>query len=164
MTEFDYSLIAIVVFSLLLGLWRGVVYEVLSILGWPLAFMLSRYWAPGLVEIFPVKSEAVRVALAYGLVFVAALLVWAMLVWLVSKLVAAIGLGWIDGMLGALFGVLRGALIILVLVWLAGMTKLPEQMFWREAKLSHGAEQVALMTKSWLPDNIAQRIKYRVLN
>ncbi len=164
MTEFDYALIVIVVLSLLLGLWRGVVYEVLSILGWPLAFILSKYVAPGFVELFPVKSEAVRVALAYGLVFVAALLVWAMLVWLVSKLVAAIGLGWIDGMLGAVFGVLRGALIVLVLVWLAGMTKIPEQVFWREAKLSHSVEQVALMTKPWLPDNIAHRIQYRVQN
>jgi hypothetical protein len=45
-------------------------------------------------------------------------------------------------------------------VWLAGLTGVPEQPFWRTAKLSRPAEDVALLTRGWLPDGIAQRIRY----
>lgn len=161
MTAFDFALIGIMSISVLIGLWRGVVYEVFSLLGWPLAFVLSKYCAPQLAAMLPVNTEATRTALAYALVFIAALLVWAMLVWLLSRLIKAVGLGLVDGLLGALFGVLRGVLVVLALVWMAGMTHLPEQGFWRDAKFSSVAEEMALLTKLWLPDNIAQRIRYR---
>lgn len=161
MTAFDFALIGIMSISVLIGLWRGAVYEVFSLLGWPLAFVLSKYCAPQLAAMLPVNTEATRTALAYALVFIAALLVWAMLVWLLSRLIKAVGLGFVDGLLGALFGVLRGVLVVLVLVWVAGMTHLPEQRFWRDAKFSSVAEEMALLTKLWLPDNIAQRIRYR---
>ncbi len=164
MTAFDYALIGIVSISVLIGLWRGAVYEVLSILGWPLAFLVSRYVGPRLAEMLPINNEQTRVALAYVAVFIAILLVWAMLAWLLSKAVKAVGLGLIDGMLGVAFGVVRGALVVLALVWLAGMTHIPEQRFWREAKFSSAAEMMAVKTKLWLPDNLAQRIQYRVKN
>lgn len=161
MTEFDYALIGIMSISVLVGLWRGAVYEVLSIMGWPLAFLVSRYVAPQLATALPIANEQTRVALSYVGVFIAVLLVWAMLAWLLSKLAKAVGLGLVDGVLGAVFGVARGVLVVIALVWTAGMTHIPEQSFWREAKFSSAAEEMALKTKLWLPDNIAQRIVYR---
>ena len=164
MTGFDYAVIGIMLVSLLLGIWRGLVYEVLSLLGWPLAFMASRQFAGKFESLLPVSQETARVALAYALVFIAALIVWGMLVWLFCKLARAAGLGVLDSMLGSLFGLLRGVLVILVLVWLAGMSSIPEQVFWRDAKLSGTAEDAALLTRVWLPDSIGQRIHYRNRN
>lgn len=164
MTGFDYAIIGIMLVSLTLGLWRGLVYEVLSLFGWPLAFMLSRQFAGSLEPLLPVSQEAARVALAYALVFIAALLCWAMLVWLLARMVKAAGLGVLDSLLGSLFGLLRGVLIILILVWLAGASSIPEQSFWRDAKFSKSAEDVALLTKVGLPDSIGQRIHYRNRN
>ncbi|HYR05989.1 MAG TPA: CvpA family protein, partial [Gallionella sp.] len=89
-----------------------------------------------------------------------ALIVWSMLAWLFSKLVKVAGLGWQDRVLGGLFGVLRGVLVILALVWLAGLTHIPEQPFWRSAHTSRTVENVALLTKAWLPDDVARRIRY----
>lgn len=162
MTAFDYAVIGIVLASVGLGLWRGVVYEILSLLGWPIAFLVSKYAAPQLASLLPISTASTRVTLAYVVVFIAVLLFWAMLVWLLSTLIKAVGLGLIDRLLGALFGVLRGALVVLALVCGAGMTQLPEQAFWRDAKFSGVAEQAALQSKVWLPDNLAQRIQYRV--
>ncbi len=164
MTEFDYALIGIVSISVLIGLWRGAVYEVLSILGWPLAFLVSRYVAPQLATAIPIATEQTRVMVSYVVVFVAVLVLWAILAWLFSKLGKAVGLGLVDGMLGAVFGVLRGVLVVIALIWAAGLTHLPEQRFWREAKYSSTAEAIALKAKLWLPDEIAQRIAYRVKN
>jgi membrane protein required for colicin V production len=83
---------------------------------------------------------------------------------LITSLVKAAGMGVLDSILGSLFGVLRGILIILVLVWLAGLSSFPERDIWTQAKTSSVAENVALYTKVWLPDNISQRIHYRNRN
>lgn len=160
MTGFDVAAAGIVLVSSLLGLWRGLVYTVLSLLGWPLAFFLSKLFAGSIAPMLPVSQETARIAAAYVLVFVVVLIVWSLLVWLLSKLVKAIGLGWLDSVLGGVFGVLRGAMVVLALVWMAGLTQMPEQPFWREARASRTAEDAALLTKNWLPDSIAQRIRY----
>ncbi|MFA6920895.1 MAG: CvpA family protein [Gallionella sp.] len=161
MTGFDYVVAGVVLVSLLLGIWRGLVYEVLSLLGWPLAFVLSRQFAGNFEPLLPVNQDFARIALAYALVFVAALIVWSALVWLFCKLVKAAGLGVLDSFLGGLFGLLRGALVILALVWAAGLTDVPQQAFWRNAYSSGAIETVAVLSKSLLPDNIGQRIHYR---
>lgn len=161
MTGFDFAVMAILLVSLLLGLWRGLVYEALSLAGWPVAFVLSRLLAGEIAPMLPLMQEAARIALAHAVVFIAALAAWAILVRLFAKLVRAIGLGWLDRALGGLFGALRGVLVVLALVWLAGLTAIPEQPFWRAAQASKVAEDVALLTKAWLPDSIAQRIRYR---
>ncbi|TAN83566.1 MAG: CvpA family protein [Gallionella sp.] len=162
MTGFDFAVIAIVLVSLLLGLWRGLVYEVLSLLGWPIAFVLSRLFANDVAPFVPMEQETLRITVAYVLVFIAALIAWSVLVWLFSKLAKAIGLGWLDRVLGGLFGILRGGLVILAVVWLAGLTDIPKQPFWRTAQMSKPAEDAALLTKAWLPDNIARRIHYGI--
>ena len=160
MTGFDIAVITIFLVSLLLGCWRGLLYEVLSLAGWPIAFVLSKLYAGSITSMMPGTQEDIRLAAAYAVVFVAVLVLWGMLAWLLSRLVKAIGLGWMDGLLGGLFGALRGALVILGLVWLSGLTPVPEQPFWRAAQTSRAAEDVALLAKTWLPDSIAQRIRY----
>lgn len=164
MTGFDYAVISIMLISLSLGIWRGLIYEVLSLLGWPIAFFLSRMFAENVESLLPVGQAEIRTALAYVLVFIAALIVWGLIVWLITSLVKAAGLGVLDNMLGSLFGLLRGLLIILVLVWLAGLSSFPERDIWTQAKTSAVAENVALYTKVWLPDNISHRIHYRNRN
>ena len=172
MSGFDFAVAGILLVSLLLGLWRGLVYEVLSLLGWPIAFALSRLFAGDVVPLMPIPvlssvektQEHVRIAVAYAVVFIAALIVWGVLAWLLSRLMKAVGLGWLDKLLGGLFWLLRGGLVVLVLVWLAGLTDIPKQPFWRSAQTSKAAENFALLTRSWLPDNIASRVHYRAHN
>ena len=172
MTGFDFAVIAILLVSLLFGLWRGLLYEVLSLLGWPLAFMLSNMYADGFAQYLPIpvlsnvegKQEMLRTTGAYALVFIAVMIVWGVLVWGLCKLLRAIGLGRLDRMLGGLFGAFRGVLVVLAVVWLAGVTDIPERPFWRDAQMSKAAEDVALLAKAWLPENIAQRIHYRARN
>lgn len=164
MTGFDLAVILIFLVSMLFGLWRGLLYEVLSLLGWPLAFMSSNMYAEGFARHVPFRQEMLRTTVTYVLVFIAVLIVWGMLVWGFTKLLRAIGLGKLDRTLGGVFGALRGLLVVLAAVWLAGVTDIPEQSFWRDARMSKPAEDVALLTKAWLPESIAQRIHYRARN
>jgi len=159
MTGFDYTVIAILVASLALGVWRGLTYELLSLAGWPIAFVLSKLFAGNIAPMMPGEGT-MRIALAYAAVFIAALILWSLLVMLFSRLVKAVGLGGLDRAMGGVFGLVRGLLVLLALVWLAGLTSMPEQPFWRNAQASRAAEDVALWTRGWLPDGVAQRIHY----
>ena len=163
MTWFDYTVIAIVILSALLGWWRGLVYEVLALIGWVAAYAVARLFVAKAAPYIPAAlgAEAVRTAAAFAALFIGALIIGGIVAWLLSKLVKWVGLGWLDGLLGALFGVLRGALVVLALVLLAGLTGLPKEPSWRIAALSKPLENVALAAKGWLPESVAQRVHYQ---
>jgi len=169
MTGVDFAVIGVLLVSMLLGLWRGLIYEVMALLGWPLAFVLSRLFVDDLVAMLPSMVETSLpptvqdlsfAAASYVLVFIAVLIGWSMLARLLSKMMKAAGAGWTDKFWGGFFGVLRGGMVVLVLVWLFGLTSIPRHPVWREALLGATLKDVALMTKGWLPDIIAQRIDY----
>jgi membrane protein required for colicin V production len=162
MTAFDYAILAIIGLSIGLGWWRGFVYELLSLLGWVIAYFVARLFAPGVTPWVPdmVASEAAKTAVAYACLFTGTLIVSGIVAWLLSKLVKFVGLGWMDGSMGALFGLLRGLLLVLVLVLLAGLTDLPQQPFWRDAWSSKALQGVALFTKDFLPENVAKKVSY----
>ncbi len=160
MNGLDFVVVGILLLSLLLGVWRGLIYEVMALLGWPLAFVLSKLFAGHLAPLLPLHQETWRNAAAYVLVFIVVLIVWNVIARLLSKLLKAIGTGWLDRVMGGLFGLMRGALMVLVLVWLAGLTHFPARPVWHAAMLSDTLEHAALLTKAWLPYNLAQRIHY----
>jgi membrane protein required for colicin V production len=78
-----------------------------------------------------------------------------------SSAVRASGLAPADRALGSVFGLVRGLIIVLVVVLLAGLTPLPREAFWREAALSGPFETAALALRPYLPGGLAQRMKYR---
>jgi len=163
MTWFDYTVIAIAGLSILLGWWRGLVYEVLSLLGWVAAYLVAKLFAADMGALMPasLEAEAVKTAVAFVLLFVVTLIVSGIVAWLLSKFVKWVGLGWLDGLLGALFGMVRGMLVIVALVLLAGLTNMPKEPAWRDAWLSKPLEKAALAASKWLPVSVAQRVAFQ---
>ncbi len=161
MNGFDFAVLAILLISLLIGLWRGLLYEVLSLLGWPMAFVLSKLLSDSIATLLPIAHEAMRVTAAYALVFVAVLIAWGIVVKLVSRMLKAVGSVSTDRALGGLFGLLRGGMVVLALAWVVGLTRVPEQLFWRDAASTWTLENIALLTKTWLPDDIAKHVHFR---
>jgi membrane protein required for colicin V production len=162
-TVFDYVLLGVVALSALLGLWRGVVSEILALLAWVAAFLAARAWADPAGAFFAgvVAEPALRYAAGFAVVLVAVLLAFALARLLLSLLLRAAGLGLADRVLGACFGVVRAALIAFVGVLLAGMTALPKAPWWREAALAPPLETAVIAAKPWLPAEVAKRIRYR---
>lgn len=162
MTAFDYAVLAIMGLSIGLGWWRGFVYEALSLLGWVVAYFVARLFAPGIAPYVPdvAGTEVAKTAVAYACLFIATLLVSGIVAWLLSKLAKFVGLGWMDGTMGAVFGLLRGVLLVLVLVLLAGLTDMPRQPFWRDAWSSQALQSAALFSKDFLPENAAKKVSY----
>jgi len=159
MTGFDYAVIVIVLLSALVGWWRGLVYEMLSLAGWVAAYLAAQMFAPAVAPMLPV-DEPFRMTAACVVLFVAVLIAGGITAWLLSKAVKWVGLGWMDASLGFVFGTARGLLAVLALVLLAGMTALPQQPFWREAQLSGPLQKAALVAMEKLPPDVAQQLHY----
>lgn len=163
MTPFDYFVMAVMAVSLLLGVARGVVSEILALVAWVVAFFVARLWArPVGDHLFAELAEPLWRALAgFVVVFIAVLIGFALLRWLMRLLLKATGLRPLDRVLGAVFGFLRGAALLLVLVMLAGLTSLPQRPWWRQAQFAPPLETAVLAARPWLPAELAQRIHYR---
>lgn len=163
MTLFDYVVLGVVGASVLLGLWRGVVSEILALVAWVVAFFAARAWSEAASALFGslVTDPALRYAAGFAAVFVGVLLVFGIGRLVLSLLLRAVGLGLVDRMLGSLFGIARGVFIVLVAVLLGGMTALPKQPWWRQAVLAPPLETTVIAAKPWLPPEVAKRIHYR---
>jgi membrane protein required for colicin V production len=136
MAPLDWILLAVLAASFLLGAWRGLVYEVLSVASWIAAFVLAQWFAPAAAAMLPMRGsgEAVRYASGFVLVFVGVVFAGGLLAWLTKKMIDAVGLRPIDRTLGAAFGVLRGAVLLLALAVVANMTALKRADWWTESK------------------------------
>jgi membrane protein required for colicin V production len=162
MTVFDYAVLTIIGLSLLLSVIRGLVREVLALLAWVIAFVAANLFAGELGALLPpeVPGEELRLLGGFAAVFLVVLLVMSVLAILASRLVRNAGFGPEDRVLGGVFGLARGVLVVMVLVLLAGLTSLPREPVWREAVLSSPLEALAQQVKGWLPGSLSQRIRY----
>ena len=158
MTTLDWILAAVLVFSLMLGAWRGLVYEVLSVLGWAVSFYAAQWFAPQAALLLPWESatEPVRYAAAFVLVFIAALFAAGLLAALVKRLVDAIGLRPVDRTLGAAFGVVRGLILLLAATVVMDMTALKSSNWWQESVGAQTLTAALAGLKPMLPEQFSR--------
>jgi len=151
---FDWVVVALLAASVLLGLWRGLVYEVLSVLNWVVAFVLAQWLAPRAAAMLPLSraGESVQYAAGFVVVFIAALFAGGFLAWLTSKLVAAVGLRPVDRMLGGMFGVVRGIVAVLALAVVVHLAGLANGMWWTESKTAGVATAALRGLKPVVPE------------
>ena len=162
MNWLDYAVIGVLLVSMIWSALRGVVREIVSLGGWIIAFLAANLFAGPLAAHLPqaIPGESLRTLAAFLAIFVIALICSALVGLLMSKLVNAVGLGAIDKALGALFGIARGAILVLVAVLAAGLTNAPKQAWWKESTGGALLTHAALVLKPWLPDSFAQRLRY----
>ena len=149
----DWILLAVLGLSLLLGLWRGIVQEVLSLVGWVAAFYVSQMYAPMAAAWLPMEgsSQMLRYAAGFVVVFVAVLIATVLVSWVVKKLVSAVGLGPLDRLLGSLFGLMRGVVILLAVTVFVGMTPMRDTEAWKQAQGAQWLQQFLHVLKPVLP-------------
>lgn len=150
MSSTDWILSAILAASMLLGVWRGLVYEVLSVIGWIAAFVLAQWFAPTVAAQLPMESsgDTLRYAAAFVLVFVASVFAAGLISALMKKLISAVGLRLVDRMFGAIFGLFRGVILLLAVSVVVHMTALQESEWWLESK---GAPMLITLLKGLRP-------------
>lgn len=162
MTWLDYVVLAVLLISIAWGIWRGLVREVVSILGWVIAFLAANLFAGPVGEALPeaFHTAELRLAVAFVGIFIVSLVVTSLLGLLLSKAMHAVGLESLDRVLGAVFGVARGVLLVLAAALLAGLTPLPRSPAWRESILGPPVTDTARALKAYLPRSFAERLRY----
>ena len=162
MSTFDLAVLLLVAASAVIGAWRGLIGEVLALLAWAIAIVAAWLFGPGIGEsLFSgIKEPALRTLAGCGSMVVAVLVAMMALKFLIRKALQALGLSLTDRVLGAVFGVVRGMAIVLVLVAAAGLTGIPKQAWWKEASLAPPLETVVLALRPMLPPDIGKRLRY----
>ena len=164
MTGFDFVLLGVLSVSAVLGLIRGLLKELLSLAAYAFAFVAAIWWGPRVADWHWltnwVTQDFLRVALAYIAVFIAVLLSIGVVNMTLSALIDRTGLTPADHGLGAVYGLARGVLLMLVLVTLAGYTALPSEPWWKNAMFSKQAVGAVQQIKARVPEPIRDWLPY----
>ena len=162
MTIFDYVVLFILASSVVISTMRGLVKEILSLLGWVAAFVVANAFGAKLAPMLPsvIPGEALRLIVAFVVLFLGVRVLMGLLALAIGALIEATGLSLADRGLGGLFGLGRGIVIVLAGVILCGMTSIPQQAFWKDALLSPMAETGARTVKPFLPAAFAQHVQF----
>jgi len=161
-TIFDYLVLFVLISSVVISTLRGLVKEILSLLGWIVAFVVANAYGAQLAPLLPdvLPGETARLILAFVVLFLGVRILMGLLSLAIGAVITATGLTLADRGLGGLFGLARGIVIVLAAVILCGMTSIPQQDFWRNALLSPMAETGARTVKPFLPAALAEHVRF----
>ncbi|MEX8495600.1 CvpA family protein [Sphaerotilus sp.] len=149
----DLTMLVVLGLSVVAGMLRGLVSEVMSLAGWVVAWLLSQAWALDVAAALHIGEPGGQIARLSGLVitFVATLLAWRVITWLLQQVIHATPLAPLDRLLGAAFGVARGGLILLVAVMMLGLTPMASQPSWQVSGGVRWLTAAQAVLAPWLP-------------
>lgn len=149
----DASILIVTALSFTFGIWRGLVREVLSLITWILALLVARSYsevvAATLFNSF--DNLTMRYVTAFALIFIGVMMLGTFVNFLMSKLLIFTGLRFVDRILGGLFGIARGALIVLVGLFFSSFF-LSQGEYWQNSKLIPYGQTMIEMSRSFIQD------------
>lgn len=166
MSLVDSVLTIVFVISVLLGLWRGFTREFFGIIGWACSIVISYLTYKPLADFLQtwIAHPLVRTVIAVGVVFVVSLIFFTTITFKLSHGVRNSALGFVDRFLGACYGGLRGAVVLVFVVFLTNKA-FPENdkpIFVSESKLLPYITNVSSNIKNSIPEQSVEKWKTRV--
>lgn len=145
MVIIDYLLAAIFLLSALMGLFRGFIKEAISLLGWVLAVWCAWRYGAAVAERIPsfVDDSAIEIWVARAIVLIVVLILSGLFSRLIAFIIHQSGLSGTDRIVGMVFGMARGVLLICLVVLLLDATGFSADPWWQESKLIPYAEPLA---------------------
>ena len=156
----DAVLLGVLVLSALVGLVRGLVFELFSLVGWLVAYFAAQWFAPVLAPHLPVgqAGSALNHGAAFACAFIGALIVWGLVARLARMLVRATPLSLVDRLLGACFGLARGSVVLLAVATVVGLTPLARSVAWQQSKGGAWLQAGLQGIKPLLPPQVSQHL------
>ncbi len=157
----DIAMLAVLLLSMVVGAWRGLVFEVMSLLGWLAAYLAAQWFGPSVAPSVPIGAagSSINHAAAFAATFIAALLAWSLLSRLLKMLIHATPLGLIDRLLGAAFGVLRGGVLLLAVAAVVTRTPTVNASTWQQSVGAAWLKTMLIGLKPALPAQIADHLR-----
>jgi membrane protein required for colicin V production len=156
----DYIILAVVGLSVLIGLFRGLISEVLALVIWVVAFWVAWTLGPSVAGYYErwISLPSARIAAGYATCFIAVLILGALVRFLVARLVASTGLSGTDRLLGMVFGFARGVLLVTLGVFLLGFTAFTRDPWYRDSVLLPQFKGVAAWLGERVPDSVRNHL------
>lgn len=158
----DAVLLAALVISALVGLARGLVREVLSLLAWFVSIYVAWYFAELVSQRYVhqfINDNLISYIAAFGGVFLLALFAIGLLNLLLAQLFSRVGLSGVDRVLGMVFGVVRGLLIGALLVFFGSFTPLMHEPMWQNSQLAPTFMSLAQWGGRYVPDYVGRFVR-----
>ncbi len=148
----DWTILFLVGSSILFGVIRGFIRGALSLATWVLAVFLSMNLADSVSGHFvqTIPNKSLQHAVAFGVIFLGTLFVGMIFARVISKLSHSVGLSGTDRFLGLIFGFVRGALIVGVLLLLGSLTSFSNRDVWKESVLRPYWDPLVVWMKNWV--------------
>jgi membrane protein required for colicin V production len=156
----DWVIIGILSLSTLVALFRGFVREGFSLATWVVAGVLAFRFSDVLAIRFEpwMETPSLRIISGFLLIFLIILLVGSLLGMLIGQIVKSTGLTGTDRLLGALFGLARGIVIVVIAVILAAFTPFPDDPWWEKSLLLPYFETMAEQAVTQLPPGLKDQL------
>jgi membrane protein required for colicin V production len=157
-TTVDWVLAGILLVSTGIGLARGLVFEMMGLAGWVVAYFAAAWLAPQAAPWIPVGAEgsALNQSAAMVASFLVVLIAWGLLARVVRWLVAATPLSVMDRVLGGAFGLMRGGVLLLALTTVVLLTPAAQSPWWSASQAAPWLVGLVKGIKPLLPPEIGQ--------
>lgn len=158
----DYAILATIAVSLLVGLLRGFIKEVFSLVVWAAAFVVAYRFSGDVAALMEeqVSLPSARTALGFIGLFIVVLVIGGLANYLLGRLVESTGLSGTDRLLGGVFGVARGVALVVVAILVTGFTPLPADPWWKESRMIQSFMPLVLWTVEFLPQSASEHLDF----
>lgn len=157
----DWCIVAVFLISILVGLLRGFAREILNVLTWVLAFGLAWLLGEFVAGLLTnhISNPQIRAVSAYAALFVAGLLIGALLTHLLTEWIRGSFLDGIDRTLGGAIGFVRALLFTCFFLAIAGTMGAKQDRWWTQSVFIPHIEWLAEDLKLIIPERWLERLK-----
>ena len=157
----DILVILVLFASLIFGFFRGFVKELMSLVAWVSAFFVAYYFSSSVTTVLPFDAEfSIKYVTGFVLIFIFVLIISSILIKFISAFVHKIGLGASNIILGGLFGILRGVIIVYFLIFIIEKTSFGEDPTLQQSNSIVLIKLVVEKTFPYLPQDWLNNVKY----
>ena len=162
MSFIDIIVLLVLFASLIFGFFRGFVKELLSLMAWAFAFFVAYYFSSSVAIFLPFEAEfSIKYVGSFVLIFIFVLIVLSILIKFLSTFIHKIGLGASNIILGGLFGILRGVIVVYLLIFVIEKTSYAEEASWQQANSIVLIKLLVEKTFPYLPQDWVNNVKYK---
>lgn len=156
----DLSIIAVVFVSLVIGFFRGLARETLSLIVWILAFWIAIFHNQSFVNMLTfIDTPVIRKLVAGILLLIGVLFVGGIVNFLLGKLLKFVSLGNFNRIFGMLFGLIRGFFIVFMVIFLIQFSSLAEYEGFEKSKIAPPLFRLSDIVKDKLPEKWIKELK-----
>jgi membrane protein required for colicin V production len=158
----DVSIITLIFLSGMISFFYGFIEELFSFLSWSFSFLITLIFLDEMTGLLTsvISFADLRIGVAFIILFFVSFIIFKWISYLIINSIGPTPLSTSERVVGVFFGIGRGNVFVILLIFLAGLTQLPTKTVWQDSLLISYVEPVVIFLRSQLPLNIATEFNF----